>query len=109
LSSPGTRSNYSTLDPRGEDLQGTLQRPASVPFRSLSALPPYSRKPLPYGPKVSICAKGVSRGVHNIAFSLSPDLFRAFDLFFFAHPQPQSGSPCAFGVHDDVKGDNKGT
>jgi hypothetical protein len=32
---------------------------------------------------VSICAKGVSTGVHNIAFSLSPDRFRAFDLFFF--------------------------
>lgn len=32
---------------------------------------------------MSICAKGVSTGVHNIAFSLSPDRFRAFDLVFF--------------------------
>jgi hypothetical protein len=31
---------------------------------------------------VSICAKRVSRGAHNIAFLLSPDRFRAFDLFF---------------------------
>jgi hypothetical protein len=44
--------------------------------------PSYSRKPSPFGPNMSICAKGVSRGVHNIAFSLSPDRFRAFDLFF---------------------------
>ena len=44
--------------------------------------PPYSRKPSPFGPNVSICAKGVSRGVHNIAFLLSPDLFRVFDLCF---------------------------
>ncbi len=33
---------------------------------------------------MSVCAKGVSRGVHNIAFSVSPDRFRAFDLFFFS-------------------------
>jgi hypothetical protein len=32
---------------------------------------------------MSVCAKGVSRGVHNIAFSVSPDRFRAFDLLFF--------------------------
>src|SRR6266478_1309772 len=43
------------------------------PIRFLSTLSPYSRKPSLFGPKMSICAKGVSRGVHNIAF------------FFFAH------------------------
>jgi hypothetical protein len=32
---------------------------------------------------MSVWAKGVSRGVHNIAFLLSPDRFRAFDLLFF--------------------------
>src|SRR6266436_4971026 len=53
------------------------------PIRFLSTLSPYSRKPSLFGPKMSICAKGVSRGVHNIAFLLSPDRFRAFDLFFF--------------------------
>jgi hypothetical protein len=108
LSSPGTRSNYSTLDPRGEDLQGTLQRPASVPFRSLSALPPYSRKPLPYGPKVSICAKGVSRGVHNIAFSLSPDLFRAFDLFFLHILNPKVDRHVPLGCMMMLRGITKG-
>ena len=53
------------------------------PFKSLSKPLPYGRKPAPYGPNVSICAKGVSRGVHNIAFLLSPDGFRAFNLVFF--------------------------
>src|ERR1700733_10004476 len=53
------------------------------PIRFLSTLPPYSRKPSPFGPNMSVCAKGVSRGVHNIAFSVSPDRFRAFDSFFF--------------------------
>jgi hypothetical protein len=48
---------------------------------SISPLP-YSRKPGLFGPNVSIFAKGVSRGVHNIAFLLSPDRFRAFDLYF---------------------------
>jgi len=52
------------------------------PIRFPSTLPPYSRKPSPFGANMSICAKRVSRGVHNIAFSLSPDRFRAFDLFF---------------------------
>jgi hypothetical protein len=32
---------------------------------------------------MSVCAKGVSRGVHNIAFSVSPDRFRAFDFVLF--------------------------
>jgi hypothetical protein len=41
---------------------------------------------------MSICAKGVGKGVHNIAFSLSRDRFRAFDLFFFALPQPRMGA-----------------
>jgi hypothetical protein len=41
---------------------------------------------------MSVCAKGVGRGVHNIAFSLSPDRFRAFDLlFFWPHPRPGLG------------------
>lgn len=57
--------------------------PACVPSGSLSTLSPYSRKPSLFGPNMSICAKGVSRGVHNIAFLLSPDRFRAFDLFLF--------------------------
>lgn len=55
-----------------------------VTLQSLSALPPYSRKPGPYGPTMSICAKVMSRGVHNIAFSLSPDGFWAFDSVFFS-------------------------
>jgi hypothetical protein len=41
---------------------------------------PYSRKPGLFGPNVSIFAKGVSKGVHNIAFLLLPDRFRAFHL-----------------------------
>src|ERR1700755_1255501 len=66
------------------------------PIRFLSTLSPYSRKPSPFGPNMSVCAKGVSRGVHNIAFLLSPDHFRAFDLFFLSfffwpHPQPRLG------------------
>jgi hypothetical protein len=32
---------------------------------------------------MSIFAKGVSRGVHNIAFSLLPDHFHALDFDFF--------------------------
>src|SRR5580693_9293969 len=48
----------------------------------LSAPSPYSRKPGPFGANVSICAKGVSTGVHNIAFSLSPDCFCENDLLF---------------------------
>src|SRR6267142_370469 len=51
--------------------------------RAFSAPSPYSRKPGPFGENVSICAKGVSRGIHNIAFLLSPDDFRADDLLFF--------------------------
>lgn len=91
--------------------------------------PSYSRKPSPFGPNMSICAKGVSRGVHNIAFSLSPDRFRAFDLFFlhivsrgvstislpdrfrafdlflFAHSRPRVG---ANGAMMMLKGTTKG-
>ena len=44
---------------------------------------PYSRKPGLVGPDVSIFPKGVSRGVHNIAFLLSPDHFCVFDFVFF--------------------------
>ena len=67
-------------------LLGPSLEPACVPSGSLSTLSPYSRKPSPFGPKMSICAKGVSRGVHNIAFLLSPDRFRAFTfVFFIAH------------------------
>lgn len=54
--------------------------PGVVTLQSLSALPPYSRKPGPYGPTMSVCAKVMSRGVHNIAFSLSPDDSWALDL-----------------------------
>jgi hypothetical protein len=54
--------------------------PGVETLQSLSALPPYSRKPGPYGPTMSVCAKVMSRGVHNIAFSLSPDGFWAFNL-----------------------------
>ena len=67
--------------------------------------PSYSRKPSPFGPNMSICAKGVSRGVHNIAFSLSPDRFRAFDLFLFAHSRPRVG---ANGAMMMLKGTTKG-
>jgi len=56
-------------------------------LQSLSALPPYSRKPGPYGPTMSVCAKVMSRGVHNIAFSLSPDGFWVSDL----GNEPESG------------------
>src|SRR6266478_4300157 len=53
------------------------------PIRFLSTLSPYSRKPSLFGPKMSICAKGVSRGVPNFAFLLWVDRFCAFGLFFF--------------------------
>jgi hypothetical protein len=62
-------------------LRNSVQQATLLEF--LSAPSPYSRKPGLFGPNVSICAKGVSRGVHNIAFLLSPDDFRANDLFFF--------------------------
>jgi hypothetical protein len=84
-----------TTNPKGKptrvkhllgDLQG-LQPTRVVTLQSLSVLPPYSRKPGPYGPTMSICAKVMSRGVHNIAFSLSPDDFWAFDL----GNEPESG------------------
>jgi hypothetical protein len=86
------RANSSPpFNPRGEGLLGTLQGPPAerqaslqVPFNP----PSYSRKPGPQGQNMSICAKGVSRGVHNIAFLLSPDRFRAFDLFFLHILQP---------------------
>ena len=47
-----------------------LEKRAYSNTKFLSALSPYSRKPGLFGPNVSICAKGVSRGVHNIAFLL---------------------------------------
>jgi hypothetical protein len=62
--------------------------------RSLSALPPYSRKPGLYGPTMSVCAKAMSRGVHNIAFSLSPDGFWASDL----GNEPKSGLVTSQGL-----------
>lgn len=40
------------------------------PFEFLSTHSPYSRKPSPFGANTSIQAKGVSRGVHNIARSI---------------------------------------
>jgi hypothetical protein len=74
----------STLEKRAystpyKDRPPNRQASLQVPFSP----PSYSRKPSPFGPKMSICAKGVSTGVHNIAFLLLPDHFRAFDLFFF--------------------------
>ena len=73
----------------GEDLHpDTRQAPVSV-------LSPYSRKPGLFGPNVSIFAKGVSRGVHNIAFLLSPDRFCAFDLYFFS-------MMCTKSIHSNV-------
>lgn len=76
----------STLEKRAystpyKDRPPNRQASLQVPFSP----PSYSRKPSPFGPKMSICAKGVSTGVHNIAFLLLPDHFRAFDLFFFWH------------------------
>jgi hypothetical protein len=70
---------------RGEDLHpDTLQGHKKVTLQvPVSVLSPYSRKPGLFGANVSIFAKGVSKGVHNIAFSLWPDHFRAFDLKFF--------------------------
>lgn len=70
---------------RGEDLHlDTLQGHRKVTLQApVSVLSPYSRKPGLFGPNVSIFAKGVSKGVHNIAFLLSPDRFRVFDLKFF--------------------------
>jgi hypothetical protein len=53
------------------------------PISFLSTLSPYNRKTSLFGPDMFICAKGVSTGVHNIAFLLLPDRFRAFDLVFF--------------------------
>ena len=41
---------------------------------------PYSRKPWFLGDNMSINAKSVSRGVHNIVFSLLHDQFWSFDL-----------------------------
>jgi hypothetical protein len=52
---------------------------------------------------VSICAKGVSRGVHNIAFLLSPDDFRAIDLVFFT----MKCSECLASKNQSIKGDNE--
>jgi hypothetical protein len=75
--------------------------PGVVTLQSLSALPPYSRKPGPYGPTMSVCAKVMSRGVHNIAFSLSPDGFCVSDLV----NEPKSGLTCrGRGPQVDAKG-----
>lgn len=41
---------------------------------------------------MSICTKGVSRGVHNITFLLSSDHFHMFDLFFFHGPSVTKGA-----------------
>ena len=37
-------------------------------------------------PLIFICAKGVSRGIHNIALLVLPDRFCAFDLESFHFP-----------------------
>jgi hypothetical protein len=47
----------------------------------------------------------VSTGVHNIAFSLSPDRFRAFDLVFFFSFFSFFCSSGAMTAH--IKGDDK--
>ena len=70
-------SPLSTPTNEGEDLH------LETHWAPVSVLSPYSRKPGLFGPNVSVFAKGVSKGVHNIAFSLWPDRFRAFDLYFF--------------------------
>jgi hypothetical protein len=92
-------------------LDTTLLRPslepACVPSGSLSTLSPYSRKPSPFGPKMSIFAKGVSRGVHNIAFLLSPDRFCAFTLFFLLHTSSNQDMSHK-GPSKSCKGQKKG-
>ena len=40
--------------------------------RVLSFTHPYIGKTGPYGPPMSVCAKVMSKGVHNIAFSVTP-------------------------------------
>jgi hypothetical protein len=56
---------------------------------------------------MSICAKGVSRGVHNIAFLLSPDRFRAFDLFFLLKKGTTKNSVGRGIGGDSVRGVNQ--
>ena len=68
--------------------------PGVTTLQSLSALPPYSRKPGLYGPTMSVCAKAMSIGVHNIAFSLSPDGFWVSDL----GNEPKSGLVTSRGL-----------
>lgn len=75
-------STHSEQKAYSDTLQGPLSEQDKWPFKFLSALSPYSRKPGLFGPDVSICAKGVSRGVHNIAFLLSPDDFHCNWLGF---------------------------
>jgi len=88
LSQPPLKCHYHPESPPMEErtytrrpYKATIKWPFKLP---LSVLSPYSRKPGLFGPNVSIFAKGVSKGVHNIAFLLSPDCFRPFDLYFFS-------------------------
>jgi hypothetical protein len=64
-------------------VEGLTRHPGNHPSVPFSHPSPYDRKPSPFGATMSISAKGVSRGVHNIAFSLLRDHFRALDLVFF--------------------------
>ena len=45
--------------------------------RVLSFTRPYIGKTGPYGPPMSVCANVMSEGVHNIAFSVTPDMCTA--------------------------------
>ena len=41
--------------------------------RVSSSHSPYMEKAGPYGPTMSVCPNVMSKGVHNIAFSVTPD------------------------------------
>lgn len=68
LSTSAPSTTPSSLKKGRGPTRHTLLKTTMCPFRFLSTLPPYSRKPSPFGPNLSVCTKGVSRGVHNIAF-----------------------------------------
>jgi hypothetical protein len=63
--------SYGTIRPCGSS--NARDHDPDLPF-------PHRCKPELHGHIVFIWAKGVSRGVHNITFSVLPDLFRTFDL-----------------------------
>src|SRR5712675_2066374 len=69
------RSNPLSTPSSPHQRKGPTGNPTRSPFEFLSTLSPYSRNPSPFGANTSIHAKGVSRGVHNIApsnFSPNP-------------------------------------